>query len=818
MSSSKIKILNNYSSSESPYKIFATERNLNTLEIPISKSCMNSYNHIHKIRRPFSSETRDDREVSNISKKLKSMALSNLLYSNYINYYCLLTQDYTFKKPRILNYPIRKNEKYLPIKTQQNFNLSLDTKGGQDSIFSNFIKETEQNQNKEIEKMSYGFKYGKTKIRIRPKSAYPTINAKDFKNLCETNIFESELLKEIGLKSIDIYNSLDEKNKNFKYFNDYLEEFNNINTNNLFNNENSHKTISFQARTAIIKKTINFRLEIYSLCLKFYLLGNKAKPLKLFFPFKLLPLFYLLDFQIFKLFLSEIICYDDKNNCFSFIQNDLLVKKIKKYYNFVVNTIKNDPKYLNFITYNKNELCFYLIYDWVVSDNVDYKCYKLKIVLPKIKFSIDEYKIKIIKHLNKHIIANIIINNFINWEKFILFDLFCNKKFKRITNLIMLNKHNSIKKNKIYLDKDPDKEISNNSKYEFYLSEKGKDFSNFYIFIPYIILVLFGNKKKKYKKINLTWRESKNFIKFRQYWGIINTLLKCMFKDSRTNEIFFRLDLLDNMEKDLYKIIKSENPNLNLNFIISNKKRNIHNILGGRRNSSKNSMMPLKEREKDKTKTKFKSHNFEISLLECSFKKLIVSERGIESKYLKIPDVFYKTIFQLKEEKDLFNKNLQDISIIGKCIGECSHDILNAMEENIQNEEILMKKKAQDNLFNKSLMKSTEKTQNVNPIINRPNNKSPTNLYKYSKLSSDGMYDSLGSKHKTGEKKYTNKNPRISIEKPISDIIEQKRKIDFHYSEKFNIRYGTEYNSYKGRGRKVSITNVKELKKDRIGA
>lgn len=155
------------------------------------------------------------------------------------------------------------------------------------------------------------------------------MDGKEFQNLCESNIFESDLLNQIGIKNIDMYNSLEEQDKNFKFFNSYLEKLNNIDDILNNNNDNFFKNIEFQARTAIIKKNVNFKLDIYSLCFKFYLLGNKAKPQKLFFPFKLLPLFYLLDFKSFKIFISEIIYYDSNKNCISFIDNDLLLSKIK---------------------------------------------------------------------------------------------------------------------------------------------------------------------------------------------------------------------------------------------------------------------------------------------------------------------------------------------------------------------------------------------------------------------------------------------------------------------------------------------------------
>ena len=96
---------------------------------------------------------------------------------SYMDYYSNLTQDYCFKTPRIVNYPLRKNQKYLPIKSQQNFSSKINnTHGTKDSIFLNFLKEADQNNTqKVIEKKPYGFKYGETKIRIDRQRPFPSI-------------------------------------------------------------------------------------------------------------------------------------------------------------------------------------------------------------------------------------------------------------------------------------------------------------------------------------------------------------------------------------------------------------------------------------------------------------------------------------------------------------------------------------------------------------------------------------------------------------------------------------------------------------------
>ena len=794
-------------SNKSPYKIFTTENNIgNKIDSFTNTTIENSYNisnYKNKrtfTHRPLTCKTRDDIEVSTISQKLKSMTLSNNSYTNYINYYCNMTQDFTFKTPRVENYPLRKNEKFLPISSRPN-----KLKNGKDSFFIDFLKETESSK-KEIEAKPYGYKYGETKIRFnrkRAKSAYPEIiDPKDFQNLCDKNVFESDLLNQIGMQKIDMYNSLEEKNKNYNYFLNYFEKFNNNNIDNILTDDNSYREIKFHARTAIIKNHINFKLEIFSLCFKFYLLGNKEKPQKLFFPFKLLPLFYLLDFQVFKHFLSEIIYYDDKNNCLAFIPNDLLLKKIKLYYNFVINTIKNNPKYLNYMTYNKNELYFYLIYDWVVfkgkennnnsskdTDTDRYKCYKLKIALPKIKFFIENYSIKIIKHLNKHIIANLIQKNFKDWNKFILFDLFSNKKFKTITNLVMLNRHKLIVSNKIILNK----EYPNNKRLEFYLSQIGENFSHFYIFVPYIILVLNGERERKYKKINLSLTESKNIMKFRENWGIINTLLKCMFINNSTNEIYFKFELLENIDNDLYRIITRDNLML--------KKQSIRSF-NNRKNSNKNTMFISKEKDKDKNKTKYKSNNLEISLLECSLKKLFISENNLESKYYKIPELLLKSIFKIKNEKDLFNNNFNDISIIGKRLGELSDEIINAPEENIIFEEQKMIKRMKEINIIIEMEKQEEKAQliqsNKNVLLTKTINLNLSKNYQKEILEKD--INKINAK-KLDEKKM----------KPIEfGIKNNENKINTQ------IRFQVEKNLRKKSEKQINISSSNDLRRYRI--
>ena len=262
-----------------------------------------------------------------------------------------------------------------------------------------------------------------------------------------------------------------------------------------------------------------------------------------------MPLFYLLDFSSFKTFLSEIIIFNKDNNCFEYIKENLLIKIVKKYFDFINNSLENKKDYINNITYNKKETMFSLLYDWIITnyslngeeeeknDNNlknefynNYKCFKLKIVLPKIKFYVNNLKIKVNRFLSKYTIAKILQNKFQKWEKYVFFDLFSIKRFKVIINLIMLNKYYKIPLKKIKLNKNYQ---VHNQNYEFFLTQIGEDNSLYYTFIPYTILIVFGEKIKKFQKINLNLKESINLVKLGKAWGIINTLFKCMLNYSK---------------------------------------------------------------------------------------------------------------------------------------------------------------------------------------------------------------------------------------------------------------------------------------------
>ena len=804
---------------ENPYKIFATEintpksknSNLNFTE-PSNYKIVNNkeiLNHQRKMYdRPSSAMS-----MSSVSRSLKSVTLNSKLYANYIDFYSSITRKHTFKKPRIDEYPLLKDIEYLPIKTRpqtaknlkkQNISFSREMTN---SVFLSYMKATKPPKRSiKMEMYEAKSKYGANKQRFdRSKTNDSFTAGKDFGELCDINLFESKFLEKLGIKKIDMNNCYEEKQKNLDFFYEYLKKT--VELKDISKENNFHRNIIFNGRTAIKKENMEFKLDIYSLCLKFFLLGDnnkEKKSQKLYFPFTLMPLFYLLDFNSFKTLLSEIIIFNKNNNCFEYIKEHLLIKILKKYNEHISNFLENKKEYFNKITYNKKEEIFPLLYDWIVmknylneeDENIDknnfsnnYRCYKLKIVLPKIKFYIDNLNIKINKFLNKHIIANLLQNKFNKWEKYIFFDLFSTKRFKIITNLIMLNKYYEIPLKKIKLNRNY--KIKNKD-YEFFMTQIGENHSLYYTFIPFIILTLFEQKgNKKFQKINLSLKDSINIVKFGKNWGIINTLFKCMFIDKMTNKINFKFELLEDDNNELFNVIKEENNNNNNSLKIGNLNEDINS------NDVNSNFLTINynmtEKENNKIPIKYKDRMIEILLQDCTFRKIEITSNSSEDKYYMVPQNILDNIFNIEDKNKIFNINYTDISLISKYIGENSKSILTAKESNNVAEEKKMMDEtdSDDDVINfvMTIKENTvKKEQPKQNIFNK------LNIFKIVQNNNE-------------EKKEIKKEKNVEI--VSNNIIAEKRR-----SSKFIFPKGI----FTGRSekKKVSITNINELNQNRF--
>ena len=373
----KPKLSKRSSLKDHPYRVFSRDKKSllfrkTLIDFPESSN-LDIFNNNKAHFRPKTAGNRPTSPTLSISKSLKVMTLNSKLYSNYIDFYSNLTKQNSFKTLRIKKHPFLMSTEYSSIKyqtsTENKEKIPISPEITK-SVFLSYMRESksvkkfEGKKNKESKYDTFRTKFD------RPKTSNSYRAGKNFGELCDINLFESEFLKKAGLKSIDMDNCSEEKQKNFKVLYDFLKRADGLR--DIFNENNSYRNIIFNGKTAIKKEKMDFNLNIYSLCLKFFLIGSnnkEKKSQKLYFPFELMPLFYLLDFTSFKVFLSEIIIFNKYNNCFEYIKENLIIKKVKKYFDYISNSVETKHKYINNITYNKKETMFPLIYDWIVTKN-----------------------------------------------------------------------------------------------------------------------------------------------------------------------------------------------------------------------------------------------------------------------------------------------------------------------------------------------------------------------------------------------------------------------------------------------------------------
>ena len=814
----KPKLSKRSSLKDHPYRVFSRDKKSllfrkTLIDFPESSN-LDIFNNNKAHFRPKTAGNRPTSPTLSISKSLKVMTLNSKLYSNYIDFYSNLTKQNSFKTLRLKKHPFLMSTEYSSIKYQTSTENKEKIPIAPEitkSVFLSYMRESksvkkfEGKKNKESKYDTFRTKFD------RPKTSNSYRAGKNFGELCDINLFESEFLKKAGLKSIDMDNCSEEKQKNFKVLYDFLKRADGLR--DIFNENNSYRNIIFNGKTAIKKEKMDFNLNIYSLCLKFFLIGSnnkEKKSQKLYFPFELMPLFYLLDFTSFKVFLSEIIIFNKYNNCFEYIKENLIIKKVKKYFDYISNSVETKHKYINNITYNKKETMFPLIYDWIVTknymnedeeqDNInnnlnnnfndDYKCFKLKIVLPKIKFSVDNLNIKIHKFLNKHIIANLLQNKFKKWENFIFFDLFGTKKFKIITNLIMLNKYYKLPLKKIKLYKTYKVQ---NKDYEFFLTQLGENFSIYYIFVPYIVLILFGRKIKTFQKFNLSMNDSINLYKFGKKWGLINTIFKCMFLDKEKNKIFLKLEPLENYKNELNFATKVKSNKNKNRFKIANLKNNLNSKSVKYKNFN-SKYYNTKEKKENKMKTKYKDRIFEISIINFSLHTIKINSNISEDKYYIVPQNILNGIFSINDINKILNTNCKDISLMGKYIGENIKDILTAKESNNISEE-------QDMIDGAD-------------IINDPSKKDTPKREKSVKRQAS-LNPNVFNRVKTFQEIQHNNILEQEIKKEeIIENVNNKNRMKKKFSDKYTFPKGIVIK--KKKKKRVSITNLNELKQRRF--
>ena len=292
----------------------------------------------------------------------------------------------------------------------------------------NYLNKYNENENDNtIKEKPYGFKFKDTRIvydksKIRVKSSLFKSNSSNF-NI--TNINPSQNFKNRTNYNFHISKEEKKRNKLFKYFyeGDFLQDqtqrpqshfqifekkkknnnnniiikdynINNniqilyemikdINNKNNIENLSWNKTMKYNIKNYYKREDFSYQIDINSVCLKFinqdtntnkskknnYSKNDTNNSQKLYIPFEYLPLFYLLDFTSFKIFLSEIIYYNKQTKLMEINKNELLLalNKYKKFINLnVINQDSNKKRKMEKITYECKEQHYQNIYDWII--------------------------------------------------------------------------------------------------------------------------------------------------------------------------------------------------------------------------------------------------------------------------------------------------------------------------------------------------------------------------------------------------------------------------------------------------------------------
>ena len=522
-------------------------------------------------------------------KKVKAISLSVNTYNKYmIKYKDLL------KYPSNDFYLTARIKNYIPFNMLKNINLNkksnyyslfndfdkkniLHLKLDNSNSYNNFIFKNKNNllNQKKFLKTNY---MNKDLWIYNDKTNFEMDDNEILKYFIEgTFLSEPAKIKYLNINEKNLHPHILNKN-DFIFYEKYLE--------NLQKNENFTDIKTKEFEICIFKNNkLKFILELRSICLCFEEIEINAEDIsnnnndsininkgkkknniqKIYLPFKYLAFFFLLSYTSLKAFISEIISYDIENNKFQIKIDEKMEKIVKKYADYCQNKInlynsENNDSIFKDIIYYQNEFHFNYIFPWIIYDNrnidIKIKCFKLKIILPIISFQPEDYGIKFQQFSNKWLIFELIKNNFIFWDRYLLYSLFLNKKLRNTISYILNKKRNHISYEYTIKTVGPiiDDKIANKNNFDFFITviDDVSCRNHYYFFIPFKSTI--SSKKHGQYNLNdsicLKLNDSRKIYKLAKYFGLIATFNKCMFYNKLTKKYYFDFRFLQEITED----------------------------------------------------------------------------------------------------------------------------------------------------------------------------------------------------------------------------------------------------------------------------
>ena len=417
--------------------------------------------------------------------------------------------------------------------------------------------------------------------------------------------------------------------------------------------------------------------------------GKNAQ--RIYLPFRYFPLFFLLNYSSFKVFISEIISYDKENNKFSIKADENLKKIIKKYSEYCQNklnlyTNENNETVFKDIIFYENEFHYNYIYQWIIYDNLNTskiktKCFRLKIIFPLITLKILNYGITFNKFLNKCVSLELIKNNFISWDRYILYNLFMYKNLRNTFKYILKQERNylSFELTSKFIGPIIDNTIAKKNNFDFFITETLSGKNHYYYFASYkaTISSWIHREYDLHDSVSLQLNDTRKIHKLAKHFGLLGIFNKCLFDNKLTKRYYFS-----------FKYIKDINPDNILTIQNDDKNNNNGNIIN------------------KKYKQAFKNNGIEYHLIirECLLcEKIINIFNYCELKYYKIPEDLLQYLLE--------ENNINDNKIASLLIND-SNDLLN-LEEIEEYKEFIMRKEYLDSSFtNSKASKNRNKRKN----------------------------------------------------------------------------------------------------------
>lgn len=798
-----------------------------------------------------------ENSVSKVEQKVKEISLSVQSYNKYmVNYKNLL------KYPPNNYYSTSRIKDYIPFNMIKNTNLNK-----RNNLYStlndfckmsnfilynrdknNFINDSKDDDNKNIlnykkiiSKTNYGNKSPwKSNIVNKDKNDDELNDKEIFKYFIEgTFLSEPEKIKCLKINEKKLYPHKLNQN-DFDFYEKYLE--------NLPKNENytDNKKKEFEL-DILYNIKLKFILELKSLCLLFEEIdinninnnknvvndkininyNDKKKNIQMIYlPFKYLALFFLLDYSSFKSFISEIITYDIEKNKFNIKVNDKVEKIIKKYTEYSQNKInmfnnENNTSVFDEIIYYQNEFHFNYIFPWMIYDNrnedVKVKCFKLKIVYPTINFQPQDFGIKFQKFSSKWLIFELIKNNFIFWDRYLLYILFMNKKFRNTISYIINKKRNHISYEysiKMIGTMINDK-IAKKNNFDFFITDILKDKNHLYFFVPFKASI--STRKHSQYNLNdsicLKLIDTRKIYNLSGYFGLIATFNKCMFYNKLTKKYYFSFKFLKDITQEYISLLKNDNI---LQCVVNKNYKQVFKYNGKEYHLIIRECLLCEKLINEYNYSEFRYYKIPGEILDYVLEKEIYND-DLYNLLIKKSNKILK-LEEIEEYREYFLKKnyLRDSS---SSLSKASKDKNKKKGKNLSNISITRIEKNDKNLENMKLIQLRQTSNDIKQI--RTNNKNQLNnhitrknseLDKFKEKTKNQQFIEVFSKFKDNKKDKV-RNQNKSITKIINTNQYNTNNIDNIYK---NSQYGNFLYKDKFVNNNINVSNKKQLELMRI--